>query len=113
MKIFINPRLSFWYKVEGQIMPVGKDKWNAGRKWETIQARILAFLKTNRDKGFSNNEIYAGLGYKTGKSFWDILAEIANILTIQNALETLVKEGSIKAKIVKETVGEVTYYMVA
>ena len=94
-------------------MPVGKDEWNAGRKWETLQVRILAFLKTNRDKGFDANEIYTGLGYKRGRSFWDILAEIANLLTIHNALETLVKEGSVKAKIVKETVGEVTYYMVA
>jgi len=94
-------------------MPVGKDEWNAGRKWETLQVRILAFLKTNRDKGFDANEIYTGLGYKRGRSFWDILAEIANLLTIQNALETLVKEGSVKAKTVKETIGEVTYYMVA
>ena len=94
-------------------MPVGKDKWNAGRKWETMQVRILAFLKTNRDKGFSDDEIYRGLGYKKGKSFWFILAEIANLLIINNALETLVKDGSVKAKIVKETVGEITYYMVA
>jgi len=113
MKIFINPRLSFWYKVEGQIMPVGKDEWNAGRKWETLQVRILAFLKTNRDKGFTADEIHNGLGYKTESGFWDILAKIANILSIQNALETLVKEGSVKAKTVKETIGEVTYYMVA
>ena len=94
-------------------MPVGKDEWNAGRKWETLQARILAFLKTNRDKGFTADEIHNGLGYKTGPSFWEILAKIANMLLIQNALETLVKEGSIKAKIVKETVGDITYYMVA
>ena len=94
-------------------MPVGKDKWNAGRKWEPLQVRILAFLKTNRDKGFDDNEIYTGLGYKRGKSFWLILAEIANLLTIQNALDALAKEGSIKAKIVKETVGEITYYMIA
>jgi hypothetical protein len=50
-------------------MPVGKDEWNAGRKWETIEARILAFLKTNRDKGFSADEIHNGLGYKTGSGF--------------------------------------------
>ena len=112
MKI-LNSRLGFGYKVEGQIMPVGKDEWNAGREWETIQVRILAFLKTNRDKGFTADEIHNGLGYKTGSGFWDILAKIANMLTIQNALETLVKEGSIKAKIVKETVDEFTYYMVA
>jgi len=95
-------------------MPVGKDEWNAGRKWETVQVRILAFLKTNRDKGFTADEIHNGLGYKTGSGFWGIMAKIADILIIQNALEALVKEGSIRAKkIVKETVGESTYYMVA
>ena len=94
-------------------MPVGKDEWNTGRKWEPLQVRILSFLNANQDKGFSNNEIYAGLGYKTGKSFWLILAGIANLLNIQNTLDALVKEGIIKAKIVKETVGEITYYMVA
>jgi hypothetical protein len=94
-------------------MPVGKDKWNDGRTWETLQLRILNFLKNNRDSGFSDEEIYNGLGYKTTKDFWDVMAKIANLLAINNALEALVKEGSIKAKIVKEKIGEITYYMVA
>jgi hypothetical protein len=112
MKI-LNPRLRFGYKLEGQIMPVSEDEWNAGIKWETLQLRILTFLKTNRDKGFNDNEIYHGLGYTTSKDFWDILAKIANLLAINNALEILVKEGSVKAKIIKEPViGDITYYMV-
>ena len=94
-------------------MPVGKDKWNAGRTWDTLQLRILTFLKANRDEGFSDEEIYHGLGYKTTSDFWEIMAKIANLLAIDNALETLVKEGSVKAKTVKETVGDITYYMVA
>lgn len=94
-------------------MPVSKDKWNTGRTWETLQLRILNFLKDNRDSGFSDEEIYNGLGYKTTKDFWDVMAKIANLLAINNALEILVKEGSIKAKTVKEKVGEITYYMVA
>ena len=110
MKI-LNPWLSFGYNVEGQIMPVSKDKWNAGRKWEPLQVRISAFLKANPDKGFSVNELYNGLGYKTSSGFWAIQAEIANLLNIQNSSETLVKKGIIKAKIVKETVGEITYYI--
>jgi len=35
------------------------------------------------------------------------------ISAIEEALKTLVKEGSVKAKIVKETIGEETYYMIA
>jgi hypothetical protein len=94
-------------------MPINKDEWNKGRKLETIEVRIIRFLKSNRDKGFSAEEIHNALGYKTGPGFWDILAKIANMLIVQNALDLLVKEGSIKAKIVKEAIGEVTYYMVA
>ena len=113
MKI-LNPWLSFGNNVERQIMPVSKDEWTAGIRWETLQLRILTFLKTNRDKGFNDNEIYHGLGYTTSKDFWDILAKIANLLAINNALEALVKEGSVKAKIIKEPViGDITYYMVA
>ena len=94
-------------------MPVSKEKWNTGRKWENLQLRILTFLKDNPDTGFSDEEIYHALGYKTSKDFWDILAKIANLLAINNALETLVKERIINAKIVKETIGEITYYMIA
>ena len=112
MKI-LNPWLSFGYKVEGQIMPVLIDKLNAGRKLKPLQVRILAFLKTNQNKGFSDNEIYEGLGYKTGKGFWLILDEKANLQTIHNAVDALVKEGIIETKKVKETVGEITYYMIA
>ena len=48
--------------------------------------------------GFTADEIHSGLGYKKGSGFWGIMAKIADILVIQNALETLVKEGSVKAK---------------
>ena len=94
-------------------MPISKDKWNAGRNWEPLQVRILAFLKANQDKGFSVDELYIGLGYKKSSGFWALQAEIANLLDIKNTSETLVKKGIIKAKIIKETVGEITYYMAA
>ena len=91
-------------------MPVDKDEWDAGRKWETLEARILTFLENNPDKGFTANEIYQGLGYRYGTDFWGFIGGVAMLSTIQNALETLVKEGSVKAKIVKQKIGEETYY---
>lgn len=91
-------------------MPVHKDEWDAGRKWETLEARILTFLQNNPDKGFTANEIYDGLGYRHGTDFFGFIGGLATLGTIQNALETLVKEGSVRAKIVKQKIGEDTYY---
>ena len=92
-------------------MPVGRDEWDAGRKWETLEARILVFLKANRGQGFKIWEIYQGLGYRTQSGLGGIILGAANLWVIENALESLVKEGSVKAKIVKEAIGEDTYYM--
>lgn len=95
-------------------MPVDKDEWDAGRKGETLEARILTYLRNNRDKGFTYREIFSGLGYRGARpqdDFWGFVYGVALISTIQHALETLVKQGSVKAKIVKEKIGEGTYYM--
>ncbi len=94
-------------------MPIGKDEWNAGRKWETIEARILAFLRNNPEEGFTAGDIYHRLGYRTKSGILGVLGGVAMISSIEEALKTLVKEGSVKAKIVKETIGEETYYMIA
>ena len=92
-------------------MPVDKDEWDAGRKWETLEAQILTFLQNNRGKGFKITEIYHGLGYRTGADFLGLIGGVAMFSAIQDTLKTLVKEGSVKAKIVKETIGEDTYYL--
>ena len=92
-------------------MPVDKNEWDAGRKWETLEARILTFLRKNPRKGFKITEIYHGLGYQHGGDFWGLIGGVATFSAIQNALDTLVKERTVKAKIVKEAIGEGAYYM--
>jgi len=94
-------------------MPIGKDEWDAGRKWETLEARILLFLRNNASKAFTANDIYRGLGYRYGSDFWGFIGGVAALWAIGKALETLVKEGSIQAKIIKQDIGEETYYMAA
>lgn len=95
-------------------MPVDKNEWDAGRKWETLEARILVYLRSNRGQGFTIGEIYSSLGYRSIRPLDDPLGFILGagmVWVIQNALGTLVKEGSVKAKIVKQHIGEDTYYM--
>lgn len=69
-------------------------------------------MRKDPGKGFTANEIYQGLGYRYGTDFWGFIGGVAALWTIQNALETPVKEGSVKAKIVKQRFGEDTYYVV-
>lgn len=93
-------------------MPVDKNEWDAGRKWETLEARILKFLRDNRDKAFNDMEILSGVGYRTStENIWTIIVGWARISTVQSALKALVKEGTVKAKIINEAIGETTYYM--
>jgi len=93
-------------------MPKSKDEFEAGRSWDTIEAQIQLFLRNNWDKAFNISEIAQGLGYQVGiKDFWSFIGGVASYWVIQNALDTLVKEGKVKAKRIKERVGEEIYYM--
>lgn len=93
-------------------MPISKKEWDVGRKWDTLEARILSFLHNNRDKALTSTEIMHGIGYTSqGTDFMGLVGTIASIWTINNALITLVKEGSVKARVIDTTAGEQTYYM--
>ena len=93
-------------------MPISKDEWDAGRTWETLEARILTFLRQNKNKGFNTVEIAHGMGYQTDiKDFWGLLGGIASVWAVREALKKLMKEGTVKAKIIKKDIGEQTYYL--
>jgi hypothetical protein len=44
------------------------------------------------------------------RDFWSLLAGVAIFSNVQNALNNLIREGKVKARIVKEEIGENTYY---
>lgn len=95
-------------------MPISKDEWSAGRTWETREAQILTFLKQNQAKAFTVSDIASSIGQWTGRTdFWGFLGNVAALWGVQNALENLVKEGTVKAKIVKKQIEEETYYMIS
>jgi len=59
-------------------VPIEKEEWDAGRTWETDEARVLAFLTKNRGKAFTSSEIVHGLGYITEiMDFWSLLGASA------------------------------------
>lgn len=93
-------------------MPVDKNEWNAGRKWETLEEQILFFLRNNRDKGFTSTDIFHSLGYKVNlENILTFIGSVVSIYSVNEALKTLLKEGTVQAKIVKQQIGEETYYM--
>lgn len=76
------------------------------------EEQILMFLRKNRDTGFTSSEILNGLGYRVRvHDFGSFVVAASVIWSINDALSTLIKEGTVKAKIVQEAVGEGTYYM--
>ena len=91
-------------------MPISDEEWKAGRAMETLEANILAFLKQNQ-KPFNILEIISGLGYNTQiKKLGSFITGVASYWVFQKALEKLVNEGTVKAKIIKSPFGEQTYY---
>lgn len=105
--MLIKQSHGWWYNV-----PINKAEWDAGRTYETLEGRILSFLRNNKGKGFTLAEIIDGIAYRTGRTdFWGFVGNVAAIWAVQNSLETLVKEGTVRAKIVQQAVGEETYYM--
>ena len=86
-------------------MPISNEEWDSGRTSDTLEGQVLKFLKENM-KAVSFWEIVSGLGYGNELSVKNIIANFA----IQNALNSLVKEGNVTARTIKQPIGELIYY---
>ena len=86
-------------------MPLSNEEWDSGRTADTLEGRILKFLRMNL-KPFSLGEIINGLGYSNDLNVKNIVETFA----IQNALDKLVKEGNVTARTIKQQIGEQVYY---
>ena len=86
-------------------MPISNEEWDSGRTADTLEGQILKFLKGNM-KPFSLEEIISGLGYSSELNVKNIVATFA----IQNAVDSLVKEGNVTARTIKQQIGEQVYY---
>lgn len=87
-------------------MPIGKDEWKDGISRETDEGKILHYLRSNSEKAFSQMEIAKAIGY----SYRNLVDALIGTLSVDVALKNLMKEGSIQARIIKEKIGEETYY---
>jgi hypothetical protein len=94
-------------------MPIGNEEWNSGSKSDTFEKQILSFLRKNQDNAYTLPEIVSALGYSIEiRDFGSFVGGVAGYWLFQNAIENLVKEGSLEARKIKQNTGEQTYYKV-
>lgn len=91
-------------------MSITNDEWNAGRTRGTIEAQILTFLTQNQ-RPFTFDAIMFGLGYNTKVNDLGTLAlEVLEMIVVNKALEKLIGEGKVEAKVIETPTGKETYY---
>jgi len=102
-------------------LPIDRSQWEQGREPETTETQILAFLKSQPGKAFSLNEIVDGVR-GLGRLFHGELVRIFlgglpeklyEELYFRRALENLVREGEVQARVVDVSSRDSLYYIVA
>jgi hypothetical protein len=92
-------------------MPISKEEWDLGKKSDTFEKQILSFLKKNPDIAYSLPEIVSALGYNIEiRDLGSFVGGVAGFWLFQNAIENLVKEGTVEARKIAKITGEQTYY---
>ena len=91
-------------------MPISSEEWNKGRTADTTVSLVENFLSKNRGQAFTNSEILHGLYNFQYDTVMDWIGNFLTAYSVSEALKVLMKEGRVRAKIVKLSVGEDTYY---
>jgi hypothetical protein len=92
-------------------MPISKEEWNLGSKYDTFEKQLLSFLRKNQDAAYTLPEIVSALGYKIEiRDLGSFVGGVAGFWLFQNAIENLVKEGTVEARKITKNSGEQTYY---
>lgn len=84
-------------------MPLTNSEWNDGRTNNTIEARIMSYLRTHSDTAFTAGEIAAGIG--KSKDVSDLVVAAVAVAfkfpipdEVRTALDKLVKAGDVEKK---------------
>jgi hypothetical protein len=92
-------------------LPISEEEWNSGNKTDTFEMQILSFLRKNRSSAFTLSEIVTSLGYKIEiRNFESFVGGVTGYWLFQNAVENLLKEGTVEARKMKQDAGEQIYY---
>jgi len=91
-------------------MSISNDEWEDGRSYETVEGKIMDFLRKN-NQPYNQTEICNALGYQTNST--DIPTFMGSLLSywlVDKALEKLIEEGSVEGRIIKTNFGDQIYY---
>jgi hypothetical protein len=87
-------------------MPIEIDEFNKGKHDIEVQREILAFLRVNKTKAFTIEEILEGIGHL--KSSEDLSLMLMQSISYSIILGQLIKDRRIKSKIIDYK----NYYMI-
>ncbi|MCP8311826.1 MAG: hypothetical protein L6M37_02585 [Candidatus Methylarchaceae archaeon HK02M1] len=87
---------------------------------DTLEVQIVSFLRRNRGRPCTKEEITAGLSFlpfnfyrvKSVESLTDTLSNVSVMWLVQEAIKQLLKEEKIIVRRVKTKLEEETFYMV-
>jgi len=82
-------------------MPIDADEWNKGRTDDQLKSKIESFLRKNEGQAFSAGEIINHLYQFKGEGWASFLLNLGSIFVVRNALKDLIKEETVKSKIIE------------
>jgi hypothetical protein len=91
---------------EGSDMPIEIDEFNRGKHDQEVQKEILDFLRANRTRAFTIEEILEGIGHK--KNIDDPNLIVIQLISYSVILGQLIKDRRLKSKIIDNKI----YYMI-
>lgn len=87
-------------------MPIEIDEFNRGKHDQEVQKEILDFLRANRTRAFTIEEILEGIGYK--KNVADPNLMVMPLISYSVILGQLIKDRRLKSKMIDNKI----YYMI-
>jgi hypothetical protein len=102
-------------------LPIDRSEWEQGTEPATTEAQILTFLKSQPGRAFSLSEIIDGVrglgrlfhGALVRMFLGELPEKLYEELYFRRALENLVREGEVKARVLNEPLGNSIYYIAA
>lgn len=97
-------------------MPISLDEVKKGRTKETMESIVESFLERHKGQAFKVGEIagnvYNDLRYDPEHPILSVLGGVSAALTVQEALDILLKERKVSVQNVKEQYTTEKYYWI-
>ncbi len=93
-------------------MTIDKVEWGKGRTEETLESKVEKFLSNHKDNAYTASEISNSLYNIQVNDLGSFVMGFLTLSAVDTALKNLIREGTVKAKVVKQSNGTNTYYII-